>query len=731
MSSSKGNQLLREGQYAAASDHLEQEINNGEPAKELYWYLGLSYLLNGSEEEAQMAWFFAQADESFEQAAGRCLPDVLLEEANWFAENHKDHESWLIYRHLCELVPEAIEYQIKEISLALKIGRLDSQRITAIIESDLLKGIETFSSIQKESLIYVLDNLVKQKYPLDDSIITFIKKISTQLTISPIKIKGLQTLALFTSYTRRRPDLGSQLSELCVELADDNKSLKLEILKDLAPIQQNMHRFDEGIASARHALELSEKPLDKLICNSLLLRGITSAGGHWEESVDAFYNHKTVLKSTAFQLQDLSRIDCLRIPGTLFFIPHFEDDPKENRALQNSVMSVFQNSLLNILSTNSQDGKIHRESINRKLKIGYLSHCFKKHSVGWLARWLLVHHSRDDFELYLYSVNHGLTHDTLTEMYRSYADQFREMGTNGQSIAKQIREDEVDILIDLDSITLDVSCEVMALKPAPVQATWLGLDASGLPSIDYFIADNYVLPDDAEDYYSEKIWRLPNCYLSVDGFEVGVPTATRASLDIPEDAVVFFTAQRGFKRHADTARMQLKILKEVRNSYLCIKGLADQVAIQEFFKKLAAEEGVPTHKLKFMPMDPSEQVHRANLKIADVVLDTFPYNGATTTMEVLWMELPIITLVGKQFAARNSYTMLVNAGVKEGIAWTPEEYIQWGVRMGNNSELRKDVAWKLRQAKQGSPLWNAKQFAAEMESAYKQMWKKHVESKNR
>jgi predicted O-linked N-acetylglucosamine transferase (SPINDLY family) len=131
--------------------------------------------------------------------------------------------------------------------------------------------------------------------------------------------------------------------------------------------------------------------------------------------------------------------------------------------------------------------------------------------------------------------------------------------------------------------------------------------------------------------------------------------------------------------------------------------------------------------LRFLPDVPLESTHRANLGVADVVLDTYPYNGATTTLETLWMERPLVTQVGSQFAARNSYTMLMNAGVTEGIAWSEEEYIEWGIRLGKDVKLRQKVAWQLRVAKQTSPLWNTKQFVVNLEQAYEQMWQKFVD----
>jgi predicted O-linked N-acetylglucosamine transferase (SPINDLY family) len=114
------------------------------------------------------------------------------------------------------------------------------------------------------------------------------------------------------------------------------------------------------------------------------------------------------------------------------------------------------------------------------------------------------------------------------------------------------------------------------------------------------------------------------------------------------------------------------------------------------------------------------------LAIADVVLDTYPYNGATTTLETLWMGIPLVTRVGEHFSSRNSYTMMVNAGITEGISWTNEEYVEWGVRFGKEPELRKQVAWKLWKSRQTAPLWNAKAFTQEMEKAYQQMWQGYV-----
>ncbi|NEP67530.1 MAG: hypothetical protein F6K02_19735 [Moorea sp. SIO3A5] len=357
----------------------------------------------------------------------------------------------------------------------------------------------------------------------------------------------------------------------------------------------------------------------------------------------------------------------------------------------------------------------------RPLKVGYLCHCLRRHSVGWLARWLFEHHDRERFQLYGYFVDYKLVNDNVQEWYINQVDHPRKLGIHVLEVAEQIYQDQLDILVDLDSITLDITCAVMALKLAPVQVTWLGWDASGLPAIDYVIADPYVLPDSAQAYYSEKIWCLPQTYIAVDGFEVGVPSLRRDHLDIPNDATIYLSSQKGYKRNPDTTRLQMKIIKAVPNSYFLIKGKSDQDSITRFFNQIAEEEGVDCDRLRFLPEVPTEAVHRANLGIADVVLDTYPYNGATTTLETLWMGIPLVTRVGEQFVARNSYTMMMNAGITEGIAWTDDQYIEWGIRLGKDPALRQQISWKLRQSRQTAPLWNGKQFTREMEKAYEAM----------
>ncbi len=554
----------------------------------------------------------------------------------------------------------------------------------------------------------------------------------------PYFVDNLQTLrsiiipvSVDIAYSYGRSDIATNLAELYLRL----DPLNTEILSHLTAFYQNQGDFESGIETAKLLYSLVDSLAEKIFANRQILRGLISAGGYWEESCTVNRKHQELIAQIVQDNpQDLSQIETVRFLGANYFAPYIEDNLQGNRKIQNQILKLCcDNTAVYAQKYVSKylQGNLQRKQQylpNRKIKIGYISYCLRKHSVGWLARWVFQHHDREKFEINGYFMNAENMLDFLHEWYIEQVDKSYK-STNVWSMAEQIYNDEIDILIDLDSITLDTTCEVVQYKPAPIQVTWLGWDASGSPSVDYFIADPYVLPESAEEYYTEKIWRLPQTYIAVDGFEVGIPTIRREELDIPHDAVVYFCGQRGFKRHPDITKLQLRIIKEVPNSYFLIKGISsDEESVKTFFEQLAVEEGVDSAQLRFLPGVPSEPVHRANLGIVDIVLDTYPYNGATTTLETLWMCIPMVTRVGEQFSARNSYTMMMNAGITEGVAWTDEEYVEWGIRLGKDQALRQQIAWKLKESRKTAPLWNGKQFTQELEKAYQEMWHKYISS---
>ncbi|MCC5656892.1 O-linked N-acetylglucosamine transferase, SPINDLY family protein [Nostoc sp. XA010] len=715
--------LIKEN-YVQAAALYEQAIAIEPNTISYYWHLGLLLLLQNQEAEAQMTWMLPMTEADEEQLLiwTNELFQFLQREAERRETLAEYSLAWLIRQHMREINPSYINNLLQILILSLRLERfeeIDDLNQWGLIER--LKAKEDIE-IDIELLIQVLKEFLNT-IPLHPVNLNLIEASLPYFSDTHQCFSILLPAAMQIGHTLRQPMLAASILNLHLQLEPDN----VEILRHLATFYQDARNYSQGIETARLCYSLSEGLADKIFALHLLLRGLMSAGGYWQEICKTCQELETVYKNfIEAQPILLEEARILRLLTPSFAIPHIKDAPAEFRAIHNKVAEIFNN---DIQALAQSQGKNYNHQVikdhPKKLKIGYISYALRNHSVGWLARWLFQHHDRDKFDIHTYFVNYQLVDDYIQEWYLSQAGKARQLGMNGLKIADQIYQDEIDILVDLDSITLDITSEVMALKPAPIQVTWLGWDASGIPAIDYFIADPYVLPDDAQDYYTEKIWRLPQTYIAVDGFEVGVPTLRRDDLDIPMDAVVYLSAQRGYKRHPETTRWQMQIIKQVPNSYFLIKGLAEEETIKRFFYQIAEEEGVDCSRLRFLPQVHSESVHRANLGIADIVLDTFPYNGATTTLETLWMGIPLVTRVGEQFAARNSYTMMMNAGITEGIAWTDEEYIEWGVRLGKDEALRQQVALKLKASRQTAPLWNGKQFTREMEKAYQQMWQNY------
>ncbi|MFQ4141753.1 tetratricopeptide repeat protein [Chlorogloeopsis sp. ULAP02] len=724
-------QYFLQENYLQAAQLYEQAIAIEPNTVSYYWHLGLLLLLQGQEAEAQMTWMLpiTEADEEHLQIWTNELFQFLQAEAER-RENLTEYSvAWLIRQHMREINPRDINNLLHILLSSLKLEKfevmneLHDWRLIEILNEK--ESVNIDANLLRQFLEELLNTI-----PLHPTSLSLVEACLPYFSDTYQCFDILLTAALKIGHTLQQPILASSLLKLHLRLEPEN----VEILRHLAIFYQDARNYSQGIETAKLCYSLSEGLADKIFALHLLLRGLMSAGGYWKEICETCQELETVFQQF-IQAQPIALEEgrILRLLTPSFAIPHIKDTPTDFRLIHNKIAEIFNNDIKDLAQSegknycwNITNKQVLRTS-NKKLKIGYISYALRNHSVGWLARWIFQHHNRDNFDIYTYFVNYKLINDFLQDWYVQKAGKAHKLGMNGLEIAEQIYQDEIDILIDLDSITLDITSEVMALKPAPIQVTWLGWDASGIPAIDYFIVDPYVLPDDAQEYYTEKIWRLPQTYIAVDGFEVGVPTLRREDLNIPGDAVVYLSAQRGYKRHPETTRWQMQIIKQVPNSYFLIKGLAEEEAIKRFFYQIAEEEGVDCSRLRFLPQVPLESVHRANLGIADVVLDTFPYNGATTTLETLWMGIPLVTRVGEQFAARNSYTMMVNAGITEGIAWTDEEYVEWGVRLGQDAALREQVTWKLRQSRQTAPLWNGKQFTREMEKAYEQMWQRYLD----
>ena len=724
--------------YDAAIDIYLQSIEQQPQIISHYFYLGLLQLLQGKETEAQFTWMTCISEEVDTEQIDQWtneLVGILYTEVQRQITIPDYQTAWLISQHIHEIDPYNFDNSLTLVWLLIQVENLDHD---SEIFNELIHNLQELGNDPKIPKVLPFDlsllwRLLKSltKYPPYPLLIEFTEVCIPFIQDTETLLYVLISAAIYLSYYDQRTDLGIQLLEICLRVAPE----EIEVYEHLSGLYQKVDQYDQAVTAAQKACQLSVRTIDRFFAHGFLLKAMLSQGSLTEQVMAIFATQQSLLTDLiAEQPRELLPALVSRLFTSNYFAPYLRDAAKLNRTLQNQIAQLCQaNTPVNLDERMQQfrQRELGRNNSSvRKLRIGYISHCMVSHSVGWLARWLIRHHDRQKFELYGYFQVYRQYPDPLQAWYEQQMDHVYRGGLDSSGkeheMADRIYADQIDILVDLDSITLDNTCGVMALKPAPVQVTWLGSDASGIPAIDYFIADPYVLPDHAEEYYAEKIWRLPETYIAVDGFEVDVPSLRRDQLDIPADAIVFLSAQRGYKRHIDTMRLQMQILKSVPNSYFLIKGLGDQDSIRSLFEQTAKLEGVDPKCLRFLDITETEAIHRANLGLADIVLDTYPYNGATTTLEALWMGVPLVTRVGEQFSARNSYGMMVNAGISEGIAWTDAEYVEWGIKLGKDAQLRQDISIKLKASRQTAPLWNGKKFTLEMEKAYEQMWQDFI-----
>jgi predicted O-linked N-acetylglucosamine transferase (SPINDLY family) len=706
-------------------NYYETLIDRGDEHSYNYWYLGLAYLLQSREVDAQATWFtpFCEASELEVSALNHELSGVLDRVSSQELTANNLDRAWLISQYLREIDLTHTNNLFRSILLAIKLN---------LFTPKILEEWTAIEILSDASLVEVDPGILSQVLELllnfhSAYVCQFIQECLLSFpSQQSLLIKTLSTAALILGHRLGPNSFITEVLEKFREIEPRNT----HILEVLCHLYSNLGLHEQATNLSLIIYDFCEILPDKILANHIIIRTLLTSG-NWQKIDPIIHRHRELI-----ELFVDKPINYLELPtnqgimGSYTFSPYTVDLPESYRRIQNQISKIYlECNQAHIKNYPAEPAKLQKQV--GVIRIGYLASTLRSHSVGWLSRWLWQYHDRTKFQIFTYCINQNPDDPVYQKWFRDRSDISYCLVPDGERVAAQIRADSIDILIDLDSLTLDTTCRVLAAKPAPIQVSWLGWDATGLPTVDYFIADRYVLPENAQDYYQERIWRLPQSYLAVDGFEIGISTIRREDLDIPHDAIIYWSGQRGYKRHPQTIRLQMEILKSVPNSYLLIKGESDRHTIEELFGTIANEIGVDLDRLRFLNTVADEATHRANLAIADIVLDTFPYNGATTTLETLWMGIPMVTQVGEQFAARNSYTFMLNAGITEGIAWNQREYVEWGVKLGLDRELRSTIREKLRSGRANAPVWNAKQFTLEMEQAYCQMWAKYQEQQSK
>jgi len=360
----------------------------------------------------------------------------------------------------------------------------------------------------------------------------------------------------------------------------------------------------------------------------------------------------------------------------------------------------------------------------RRLRVGYVSPDLKEHAVSYFAQNLLTGHDGRAVEVFCYS--DVKDPDQTTQRLREAAQQWRNItGLKDREVADLIRRDDIDILVDLAGHTAENRLMVFARKPAPVQVTYLGYPGStGLDTMDYRFTDAYADPPGMTDtFYCEKLIRLPETFLcyrpNPAAPAAGEPPARAAG------RITFGCFNVMSKINAAAVKLWAKILLQTPASRMLIKnrGLSDAGAKQHLLDLFAAEQIGP-ERLELHAWAASFAEHLGLYNTVDIALDTFPYNGTTTTCEALYMGVPVVVLAGNMHMSRVGVSLLSNMGLPELIAHTPEEYVQIAVKLADALPRREELRKTLRGRMEKSPLMDAKQFVGNVEATYREMWRK-------
>ena len=354
-----------------------------------------------------------------------------------------------------------------------------------------------------------------------------------------------------------------------------------------------------------------------------------------------------------------------------------------------------------------------------RIRIGYLSSGFCSHPTAGLIAELIERHDRKRFEVFAYCWSHDDGSDMrqrLTGAFDSFADirQFSQADS-----ARRIRDDGIDILIDLKGYTPDARTLILANRPAPVQVNFLGYPGTmGARFIDYIIADPFVAPMVHQPYFDEKIVHLPDCYQPCDTKRKIVGQPERTGCGLPEDGFVFCCFGGASKITGAVFAIWMRLLEKTAGSVLWLLDCGETAAAN--LRREASAHGIGAERLVFAQKLPMEE-HLARYRLADLLLDTWPFSASASAAEALWCGLPVLTCAGEMFAGRVAGSLLNAARLPELVTSSPADYEALGLRLASEGLMLDEIRDKLAHNRTVAPLFAIERYARNIEAAYAHM----------
>jgi protein O-GlcNAc transferase len=367
--------------------------------------------------------------------------------------------------------------------------------------------------------------------------------------------------------------------------------------------------------------------------------------------------------------------------------------------------------------------------VHDRIRVAWLSSDFRQHPVSYLCAGLFEHHDKSRFEMTALSWGRSDQSELRKRLEASF-ERFIDVETqSGDQIAGLVRDLEIDILIDMNGLTRGPRgsrTNVLAGRPAPVQVNYLGYAGTmGADYIDYIVADPVLVPATHQGSYGEKIVYLPHSYMPHDDTSrvVSARSFRRAEFGLPESGFVFCCFNNAYKLNPILFRERMKLLKAVEGSVLWLS--ENNATALNNLRREAAAAGVNPDRLVFAGRLPSSADHLARHRLADLFLDTLPYNAHTTAGDALWAGLPVLTQIGETFAGRVCASLLTAVGLPELIVQTPEQFESKAIELATRPEVLAAVKEKLAQNRLTKPLFDTNLYTRHIESACAAMYQRH------
>ncbi len=369
--------------------------------------------------------------------------------------------------------------------------------------------------------------------------------------------------------------------------------------------------------------------------------------------------------------------------------------------------------------------RLSRRHSGKRLRIGYLSSDFHQHATAYLTAGVFEHHDPREFESYAYSYgpdDESATRQRLLNAFEHFVDI---RGLDHTAAAQRIRDDDIDILVDLKGYTRQARPEILAQRPATLQVNWLGYPGTmAVDFMDYIIVDPTVAPLKEASAYQEALAYLPHAYAPVDTKRTVAPIPSRTQAGLPEEGFVFCCFNNPRKITPDLFYLWCDLLSAVPHSVLWL--FARQGAVIDNLRREAKRHGINPERILFASRV-TQAEHLARLSLADLILDTLPYNAHTTTSDALFMGVPVLTCIGNTFPGRVAASLLKAANLPDMVTISLEDYRTKGLSLASHPEVLVDLRRRLALARKTAPYFNMSDFTRHLEALYLRMWQRQEE----